>query len=713
MRDKLIHTFPIPWLEHIFLPPGLLLVAKSASKPETTTLLVRGGAGTGKTTLAVAIAHAIAREQGGVALFLTTEFVPTELAYKAKVLGLPEGIVTAFRSPPADLEPGAILAEHLLRTEAGAEVETSAQRKRAALGAVAEVLSNRTGALSADRPKGLPVRAVVIDAFGLPETGGEDEERALRSDLVALMQTLEREGVSTIVVEEATTTGADPWLPFVTDIVFELELAADPDTGTLLRKLKCPKSRYKPALPGPHDYGLQDGKPCVWPDVLQGGGELEQISSSAESAPPLFFPLTASREYVECPPGTVLLSDSNKDALVSEAFLNTPGIHVAGVFFGPQVTISLPKGPDLRIPEAAGPLSIAWTLLRLHRDGAINAAFLQDPDYFLERVRYRIGTVHMIAMLRAAGLLVCVHGRSRTLQTFASVADYAGEAFMRRDLHRRAPTRRYRRAARWFPAFSSKSASDGAQPKTSWAQAIQEMLEGDAAPRPIRSTTFENAPGDASPRQKIGWATACYLLGQDSYAEVLLHEAMENGDRVMVTSATFYMALLGDELVATKFCFPSESVLLREIWCALCAVYGSNDAALKMLGPIVKRRASFSLFMLWALSGRGRIEEADQFLQGFVQQHKNFPTWLVARAEAEIRLDSGVRASITDGIQRLSPLGDDATIPAVPRAEILFNIGMARERLNDLRGAIDAYERALTLNPLLEAADAALAELRV
>ncbi|WP_437962450.1 tetratricopeptide repeat protein (plasmid) [Sorangium sp. So ce119] len=713
MRDKLIQAFPISWLEHIFLPAGMLLVAKSASKPETTTVLVRGGAGTGKTTLAVAIAHAIAREQAGVVLFLTTEFVPTELVYKAKVLELPDGIIMAFRSPAGEPKPGAILAEHLLRTEAGAKVETSAQRKRAALQAVAEVLSYPTGVLSAELPAGLPVRAVVIDAFGLPETGGEDEERALRSDLVALMQALEREGVSTIVVEEATTTGADPWLPFVTDIVFELELAADSDTGALLRKLKCPKSRYKPALPGPHDYGLQEGKPCVWPDVLLGGGGLAQISSSVESAPPLFFPLAATREYVKCPPGTVLLSHRDKDALVVDAFLNTPGIRVAAVYFGPQSIVSPPEGPDLRIPEAAGPLSIAWTLLRLYSSGAINAVFLQEPDYFLERVRYRIGTVHMIAMLRAAGLLVCVHGRSRTLQPFASVADYSGETFMRRDLHRRAPARRYRRAARWFPAISPKRASNDAQPRTSWAHAIQEILEGHAAPRHIMDTMFDNVPSVASPRQKIGWATACYLLGQDAQAEMLLRDAIEHGDGALVASAALYMATLGDELVAAQFCFASESALLREIWCALCAVYGSNDAALGMLSPIVRRRASFSLFMLWALSSRRRIEEADHFLQAFVQQHKILPAWLVSRAESEIRLDSGVRDSISEGIQRLSALGDDATIPAIPRAEVFFNLGMARERTNELRGAIEAYERALALNPLLEAAEAALAELRV
>src|SRR5262245_31536499 len=125
MRDKSVKTFPIPRLEYLFLPPGMPLVGKTREARETTSILVRGGAGTGKTTLAVALAHAIAREQNGVSLYLTTEFVPTELTYKAKLLGLPESLITARQPSATALHPGTVLAEHLLRTEAGANVHNN------------------------------------------------------------------------------------------------------------------------------------------------------------------------------------------------------------------------------------------------------------------------------------------------------------------------------------------------------------------------------------------------------------------------------------------------------------------------------------------------------------------------------------------------------------------------------------------------------------
>ncbi|MFS8067297.1 MAG: hypothetical protein ACMG6S_13075, partial [Byssovorax sp.] len=94
----------------------------------TTSILIRGGAGTGKTTLGAALGQAIARCENGVVLYLTTEFSQTELLYKAQLLGLPESMVFRWKDRAA-APPGAIVTEHLALSPAGQGPLTSLERK--------------------------------------------------------------------------------------------------------------------------------------------------------------------------------------------------------------------------------------------------------------------------------------------------------------------------------------------------------------------------------------------------------------------------------------------------------------------------------------------------------------------------------------------------------------------------------------------------------
>ncbi len=65
MKGPRLTELPIKHLEYVFSPPGLMLPVKGESEHGTTSILVRGGAGTGKTTFALALAHALAKAARG------------------------------------------------------------------------------------------------------------------------------------------------------------------------------------------------------------------------------------------------------------------------------------------------------------------------------------------------------------------------------------------------------------------------------------------------------------------------------------------------------------------------------------------------------------------------------------------------------------------------------------------------------------------------
>lgn len=382
MTDVNVQDFSISNLEYVFTPPGLPLIDKTSDTAPTTSILIRGGAGTGKTTLGVALAHAISKANGGVTLHLTTEFAATELAYKVDALALPEGALqpwsAALESSDAGLPPGTIFAQHLLMTDAGADHErlkTVGRRKLATIDAAWELLAREPGRPSAELPHAPPVRAVVIDAFGLPEV--EDEDKELRTKLLELIQAFELLGITTIVIEEASVR-SEAWLPFVVDIVFELELATDIDTGDLLRKLRCTKSRYGRALPGPHDYGVNEtGQFAVWPDMTVVADAHASLWSDTHDCPAVLLPpLGHMSDFVLLEPGSVLVSYvSDRETVTPDtAFRNTPGLLIAWVQCGPFITIET-STMYISLSQEQGVFAMAWTLIRAQREGHINAVY--------------------------------------------------------------------------------------------------------------------------------------------------------------------------------------------------------------------------------------------------------------------------------------------------------------------------------------------------
>lgn len=254
MKSPRLTDLPVKHLEYLFSPQGLPLPLKGETEQGTTSILVRGGPGAGKTTLALALAHGIARYGGGLVLYLTTEFSPVEIAFKATLIGLAEEAVDAWPGSEGS-RAGDVVVEHLTELRHGKPVLSSAERRRSSIDAVWGLLHPEND--GTQKPP-LPVRAVVIDA--LPEPG--ENEGALRADLVAFVQALENEGRSVVLVEELTQ-GMSASSAFVVDVVFELAVLLDAETRGLKRKLTLWKSRYAVSDPGPHDYGLEQGVPAL------------------------------------------------------------------------------------------------------------------------------------------------------------------------------------------------------------------------------------------------------------------------------------------------------------------------------------------------------------------------------------------------------------------------------------------------------------------
>lgn len=704
MTDVRIEKFPIAQLEYVFVPPGLPLVTKSDA-PATTSILIRGGAGTGKTTLAVALAHAISREQAGVTLYLTTEFVATELRYKAVALALPENSVDAWESTRTHV-PGAILAEHLVRTRTGSSedaIKTVANRKRAAIDAVWEILARGGEEPAAEREGDPPVRAVVIDGFGLPEVEQEDKE--LRHELLTLLQSLELIGITPIVVEESGVH-SEAWLPFVVDIVFEIELWSDPDMGYLARRLKVPKSRYGQALPGPHDYGLSLGKPALWPDL--GFAHSASRIRRSDLAPAIFLPAESS--YMICEAGSILVSKYDETSSVVDMFVHTPGIAYAWVTCGPQTKIRLPKSRAVVIDENEGVFSLAWVLLEGYRKGLFNSVLIEGFGFFLSRI-HAARALRMVTMLGAAGISVCLHDRGPELKMAFAIADFVHSDKVEGRLVRKEHDVQHCRAARWLEVFDPTLASDAVE--------LHLLFNGTKSPEDFRNEiriplpprrnddaeeTFYSV-GNHGPilraNTRILFATVFHLTGSFARAAEYLEPNPEAAGLAFAQAA--FRIAVGDGYVdAEQLIVWHESPGFRAIWAELSAIYAQNTLVIEVLAkkPVSELSVHQLMVLMQALARTG-----DARLSGLIDacgERFELANWYLERLRTEHHLDTQDPKAWAAASQALGILVEDGSMPAVHRAETFYNLGVARSRLRDEKGARDAYRRALELNPFLE-----------
>lgn len=411
-------------LEYVFSPSGLPLPFKGERDIGTTSILVRGGAGTGKTTLALALAHSIARESEGSALVLTTEFSPVEISFKASVLGLSESIVQRWpgRSP---VESGAILVEHLTQVGGGEQILSSAERRSRSIDAVWDLLhptsSGDSSELEQEDPARCPVRVVVIDALTLPEAGSADG--AQRADLVAFVQALEADGCSVILVEELAD-GVHAWSTFVVDVVFELSLAPHAEAGELRRKLTVSKSRYSVSTPGPHDYGLRGGKPATWPNLLRvvAGSPSREISVLRQMEPlPLWVPAPVENHWLEITSRVVLTQHHSDGDQALRVLERTSGAKIVFVHCGVNATISFGQ-TQVRVFDHEGVQAIVWAVASCR--GA-NVCHVTGMSGLIAR-EGAVRASHLLSGLSGLGYLVCVYEPQpeSITPTIRSMADF-------------------------------------------------------------------------------------------------------------------------------------------------------------------------------------------------------------------------------------------------------------------------------------------------
>jgi hypothetical protein len=697
VKDILVEQFPISGLEYVFSPPGLPLVTKAPETPGTTSILIRGGAGTGKTTLAVALAHAISSVQGGVTLYLTTEFVVTELAYKAKTLALPGDAVQPWASavegkPDREYEPGTILAQHLLMTEAGRnhdQTKSVAGRKRATIEAVWELLARGGGSPVAKLPAGAVVRAVVIDAFGLPEVDAGDD--SLRSQLLELVQSLEVAGITTILIEEAGSN-AEAWLPFVVDLVFEIDLWPDPDTGDLLRRLKCPKSRYGTALPGPHDYGLDnEGCPAVWPDLVLSPDMEGSLSRGGANQPAAIFVAFTEDSYGLCRPGSVLVSNAGPPGTFGliGAFSRAPGICPANVDCGPQTYVHTLRG-SFSLSQSQGLYALAWELIRVYRDGVINSVVFQGVEFFLAYPRSSIRALRMISMLAAAGLSVCIHGSISELAALEPVAEIVEGKRYRGGVRVEPPQRFLYRADRWIMAFCElKSVERHTSDHAIWRQ----LLVDDLVAAPAEGLTMAS---DADSVERSRFALTHHLLGQPRHFNNRLSSAPT------LVKASFFL-LIGDGLQAAQLATAeSKDPGFPTIWAQVSAIYAGNPTAIDGLANTAS--ASHPREAIALMRALVQINDAER-LAALIRKCSEWfdlPAWYVTRLKLEYALDTSKAGELNAVIADLEQLSTSLEIPPIHRAEILHNLSIAASRQADQDRASGFRQRAHEINPSLE-----------
>lgn len=402
-----VKELKIARLERIFSPHGLPLIRKdSKSNVATTVILVRGQAGSGKTTLVAALAHAIGRARDGVALYLSTEALASELRFKSTFLDLPQGAVRGWSRRDGALV-GTLLTQHIELTRPGQEANEQGGRRLAAFRAVAEML-DEPGAKASP-----PVRAVVLDGFLLSD--GSPETPDLRHEVISFLQDLEARGITPVLVEEVGQSGLE-WLPFVVDLVLELGLEQDSDTGKLIRRLRCPKSRYALCRPGPHDYGLENGRPALWPDLLEVLASGGSLLDGAEAAPPpeFFWPDDDENHYyVLSGPGVIASLYDKPDANILRPHLHTPGTTTLKVVCGSEIQLLRGKEPVALVRENDGPHALAWAVLEHGRD--CNFISIGQLPGLMRRRRFRLPLLHLLDALASTGKRVCVHGSEHDL----------------------------------------------------------------------------------------------------------------------------------------------------------------------------------------------------------------------------------------------------------------------------------------------------------
>lgn len=689
-------------LDAVFVPPGLPLVDKGEGNGGTTSILVRGTAGSGKTTLALSLATAIAKHHAGVVLFLTTEFSPAEVLFKAQVLGIPDERVGAWRHRGDDERlsaPGAVLVESLQARAPEEASNPGETRSLAALSQLYDLLhpevqgtaaarqSNPDTTMAGDATlcRALPrVRAVVLDALTFP--GESRDTAATREQLLTLVQALEHEGISSVIVEEAGT-GDSGWLSFVVDIVFELCFHEEPDTGELRRKLVCRKSRYSFFDAGPHDRGHWEDKLCVWPSSLRfqeafGGARVEPLRVAV--------PAPRQNHWTLLLRGGVVLSLMSAKAGARRAIRGSPGVQVAHVRVG--TTTELRFLGVRRLLASDDPYAMAWVGAEVALKAGRNALILEGAEGLLNSSGKRQKLLRALDALRQLGLLVVVHGDAERLESLlASEAQLVWESqWSGRPLTPRA----WRSAERWL--LPPESVFSRVEPEL---QRMLDVVQSEHLNCGSHSDLERIASEHRRSMSAFHGFPAVYaseLLGVQSYA---LTGSLGPPEQALLA------LLSGDDWRAGRqavLAFNHDR-LAPEValaWQCTSASVSHNRAAVDVLE---KQLAASPVVLGSLLRGLGALDELGRAERVIDDVTKRFAAdaWLVERLKCEVRLSSTESSAHVEARDRLQRLLETNEVPYLPRAEVIHNLGVV-ERLLGHEATAQGWERqAREMNPNL------------
>lgn len=719
MKLRRLKGLYINQLEYLFSPPGLPLVAKAGSKSApTTTILVRGEAGAGKTTLALALAHSIARDRKGALLVLNTETAPVEIDVKAAFLRIPRKHVLAWPSR-AQAHKGTILVQHIALAAGPEELdpEADASTRPGMLDVLWEMLRTYTD----EDLNRTPIAAVMIDGMLLSDR--DENTGPTRSDTAAFLQALETRGISTVIVEESAPKQTS-WLPFVVDLVFELQFNLAEDTRKLVRQLVCRKSRYTPAFAGPHAYDLdEDSVLSVWPDPLDLDPEiLREVSGAGEAC--IFWPTNEENTFWVWR-GAGLISTEVSEGwdmvlAMSQQISSIP------LLVEPNEVRNTGDTLSLQPHDRGGIYSLAWSVLHAARRLEVGAVVLHDLDLLLARSQSPVLLFRAIRALLRAGLLIGVRGNSdelKKIQPFSvsspQVHKIIGEGKMRE--------RENLVAERWLPHASAlKALTTAERAQLSRQSDSGEFIEALAVPATAESSVSAlleifhalamRVRPDPSKRLTPGNSLVVLeclrllaRLGGNMLDHLSLLNELDKDDPRVSTQRALFWSLNGNDWRAAHSFIPSGGLhapLDHVIWTTLCARYAGSLAAEQWLHeasidadtPLDARRlaasASARIHIL-----RGERAEARACIDAVAN---GLDSWLTERWHAEIAIEADDESVVASGQQTLSTLSIDPVVPAVHQAEILFNLALLAERLKNVDEAHALCDRAVALNPALE-----------
>ncbi|MBI5491114.1 MAG: hypothetical protein HY905_27530 [Deltaproteobacteria bacterium] len=244
------------WGLDLVLGGGLPLLARQGEAEPSTSILLRGGPGAGKTILAMQLALAVARHMRSDVAYACVELLPRELqAQHEGLLGAQgKGIVQVppwTRGAANSPSPSRVFAAVLDTGAAEMPVDDSSSledlRSPERLGAGLDDLLSKATEAAGRKPRVLVVDSL-SDGYGL----GSSAPRLLADQLVKFAAD---EGLVLVLLEEMAREVASPW-SFATDLVLVLSY---PEVGAHERRIAVVKSRLGRAAEGIHRSAILQG----------------------------------------------------------------------------------------------------------------------------------------------------------------------------------------------------------------------------------------------------------------------------------------------------------------------------------------------------------------------------------------------------------------------------------------------------------------------